>query len=335
MALRFWRRIKLAPGVTLNLSKAGGSLSFGPRGAKMTAGSRGRRVSLGIPGTGLFYTKRIPAKTVHAPPDTPRTSAKRKKKISRKNRDEEAFIQACGCLKQGDTEGAKLHLKRSSASADTAYLAGFIALHENRLEDAEEYLKAAASQPAELGQQFGAYGIDASMHLPVTEHVTAVVGPRLRGVLLALVEIYQELGKWGDAASCLRKLQRMDPGDPVVRLSLAELLIEADPDGEKTAQQVAGFIGEVENDTEVHTALLYYKARACMTLGLHTAAREVLTYALRRRKDRPGELMKELRYLRGEVYEVLGEHARARSDYERIFAEDSEYPGIKERLNLG
>lgn len=57
MAFRFWRRIKIAPGVTLNLSKSGGALSFGPRGAKFTAGSRGRRATVGIPGTGLFYTQ--------------------------------------------------------------------------------------------------------------------------------------------------------------------------------------------------------------------------------------------------------------------------------------
>ena len=56
MAFRFWRRIKLAPGVTLNLSKSGGSLSFGPRGAKFTIGPKGKRTTVGLPGTGLFYT---------------------------------------------------------------------------------------------------------------------------------------------------------------------------------------------------------------------------------------------------------------------------------------
>ncbi|QCQ22117.1 DUF4236 domain-containing protein [Desulfoglaeba alkanexedens ALDC] len=30
MSFRFWRRIRIAPGVTLNLSKSAGSLSFGP-----------------------------------------------------------------------------------------------------------------------------------------------------------------------------------------------------------------------------------------------------------------------------------------------------------------
>ena len=61
MGFRFWRRIKIAPGLTLNLSKSGGSLSFGPRGAKFTVGSRGKRATVGIPGTGLFYTSTLPS----------------------------------------------------------------------------------------------------------------------------------------------------------------------------------------------------------------------------------------------------------------------------------
>ncbi len=60
MVFRFWRRIRIAPGVTLNLSKSGGSLSFGPHGAKFTIGPRGKRTTVGIPGTSLFYTTRLP-----------------------------------------------------------------------------------------------------------------------------------------------------------------------------------------------------------------------------------------------------------------------------------
>ena len=55
MGFRFFRRMKIAPGLTLNLSKSGPSLSFGPRGAKVTVGRRSVRRTVGIPGTGLFY----------------------------------------------------------------------------------------------------------------------------------------------------------------------------------------------------------------------------------------------------------------------------------------
>jgi hypothetical protein len=54
--VRFWRRIKIFPWVTLNISKRGISFSFGPRGAKMTVGTRGKRKTVGVPGTGLSYT---------------------------------------------------------------------------------------------------------------------------------------------------------------------------------------------------------------------------------------------------------------------------------------
>jgi len=50
MPFRFWRRLKVARGVSLNLSKGGVSVSIGPRGAKMTLGSRGARATVGIPG---------------------------------------------------------------------------------------------------------------------------------------------------------------------------------------------------------------------------------------------------------------------------------------------
>ncbi len=57
MGFRFQRRIRLAKGVHLNLSKSGVGISVGPRGAKIGFGPRGVHYSLGIPGTGLSYRK--------------------------------------------------------------------------------------------------------------------------------------------------------------------------------------------------------------------------------------------------------------------------------------
>lgn len=59
MAWNFRRRIKIAPGVSLNLSKGGISTSIGPRGAKLTIGPRGVYSNLGIPGTGLYNRRKI------------------------------------------------------------------------------------------------------------------------------------------------------------------------------------------------------------------------------------------------------------------------------------
>lgn len=59
MGVRFRRRIRLAPGVHLNMSGSGISWSIGPRGASVTFGSRGTYLNTGIPGTGLHSRERI------------------------------------------------------------------------------------------------------------------------------------------------------------------------------------------------------------------------------------------------------------------------------------
>ena len=64
---RFFRRVRILPGVTLNVSKGGISTSFGVRGAHYTVNRRGTRATVGFPGSGLFYTDFRP----YGPP-TPR-----------------------------------------------------------------------------------------------------------------------------------------------------------------------------------------------------------------------------------------------------------------------
>lgn len=56
MGWRFYRRVKIAPGVTLNVSKTGASISVGRRGAHITFARSGTRQTVGIPGTGISYT---------------------------------------------------------------------------------------------------------------------------------------------------------------------------------------------------------------------------------------------------------------------------------------
>ena len=60
MGLRFQKRIRIAPGLTLNLSKRGMSLSVGRRGATLNVGAPGGpRATVGLPGSGLSYSVRL------------------------------------------------------------------------------------------------------------------------------------------------------------------------------------------------------------------------------------------------------------------------------------
>jgi hypothetical protein len=56
MGLRFQRRIKLFPGLHMNLSRSGVGLSIGGRGAHIGITARGQRyASVGLPGTGVSW----------------------------------------------------------------------------------------------------------------------------------------------------------------------------------------------------------------------------------------------------------------------------------------
>jgi len=61
MGLRFQRRIKVLPGVRINLSKSGVGFSVGGRGAHIGITARGQRyISIGVPGTGLSWREYQP-----------------------------------------------------------------------------------------------------------------------------------------------------------------------------------------------------------------------------------------------------------------------------------
>lgn len=60
MALRFSRRASLIPGLRLNLSKSGPSVSVGHRGAWCTVGPRGQRATTASLGRGIYWTEKVP-----------------------------------------------------------------------------------------------------------------------------------------------------------------------------------------------------------------------------------------------------------------------------------
>lgn len=66
MGFRFRKKIKLFPGVSLNLSKSGVSASIGKPGATLNiGGAHGSRVTVGIPGTGISYSEKMSESTDH------------------------------------------------------------------------------------------------------------------------------------------------------------------------------------------------------------------------------------------------------------------------------
>jgi tetratricopeptide (TPR) repeat protein len=149
-----------------------------------------------------------------------------------------------------------------------------------------------------------------------------------------LTELYQQQKRWEDALHAVEELYSMDPNNVLTRLSLAELLLEVHPQDKATFKRVLRLSEEVENESALHAALLLYRARALRGLGLLTAARDTLTRALRRKKDRPQLLLTTLRYERALIYEALHQHARARAEFERVYMENPNFEDVATRLGV-
>jgi len=356
--------MKIAPGLTLNLSKSGGSLSFGPRGAKYTIGSRGRRTTVGIPGTGLFYTSSSSGSAKRtglsrgtrrqAAPPVPTVPAKDHLTIGFFKRlvtpaGEEAFVDGCCQLAHGNEAAAIRFLKQATHLADGAFLAGFLALKAGRAKESIPLLRQAEQKSLELGQYFNKYGILPTLGLPIANELTAYVGPSIRGVMLSLVEAYQRAAEWTKAHDCLKRLRKLEPNDVIILLSLVELLWEANHGNEETCRYIVRLTKDIKNETPIHTVLLLYKARALRGMNMNDAAKDILTAALRRKKDRSQDLMLTLRYERALTYEAMAAEAdsqkrasvrhrasglwrRARTDFDRIYAEEPDFEDVAGRL---
>lgn len=58
MGLNFKKSLKIAPGLKLNIGKKGiNSVSVGKSGARVNVGKRGIKTTVGMPGSGLSYSK--------------------------------------------------------------------------------------------------------------------------------------------------------------------------------------------------------------------------------------------------------------------------------------
>lgn len=65
MAWKFRKRIKIAPGITINLSRSGVSTTIGTRGASVNIGKNGTYLNTGIPETGIYDRKKMAMELVN------------------------------------------------------------------------------------------------------------------------------------------------------------------------------------------------------------------------------------------------------------------------------
>jgi tetratricopeptide (TPR) repeat protein len=347
---RFRKSLQLLPGVRLNISKKGASLSLGPKGAHITTGTSGTFFSLDLPGSGAYYRKKLDTKNGDSKAKPSKKSSEAEAETQDADSvpekldlglmqrltiptDEIALVEALKALAVGD-EAKALDEARKSYLADSAFIAGFLLFKRGDWNAAASAFSEALKNAANLDKHIEKYDLDFAVTLPITEAISIQIEPNAEGALLALAECQQNLGLTEVAIESLKKLYEQHPDDLIARLSLAEVLSDAYPDSQPVQQQVVNLAADTHNESPVHAALMYYRARALRRLGLIDGAKDTLAKALKRTKGYPDDLLRALRYERAVVYDLTGDPKKAQAEFQKIYAEAPSYEDVAARLGL-
>lgn len=362
MGFRFSKRIKLLPGVTLNLSKGVPSVSVGPRGAKATIGAKGISSSLGIPGTGASYQKKLvswgsggktassrgtsktassrTSRPVSAPAPAPQSNTQSdyeklnfgffaKLTLSKEEKALAKGIQACLL---NDYEAAEPHLKQALPLPDAAFTLGTVYLNTERYEEAEKLFALAEQTPNRIGQFYQKYTLGMTFHLAVSPFYEADFPPCVLVSYLSHVEMLQQLKRYMDACKLLQDLQKRFPDNLDVIISWADIVLENEPNNEEKMTELVNMTKNLDNASYAHAVLLMYKSEAFDNLGMTDAAITTLTNTMRKKADRPKDFLLELQYQRGVLYQKVGKNAQALKDFNAVYVEDPVYANVAQLI---
>lgn len=326
MGFRARKSFKIAPGVRMTVTPRGVGVSAGVKGARISRGANGRVTrTLSIPGTGVSHvaSRSSGGRTVRSAPvpaqvaamPTPGFTAPRWEKELHKalvvaqdptkitdvaTRHPEArphgalFEALFGAMPAGDTDRAR------------SLLAWVFDIGFDPMQDAfcRKYLsRAAVTLDIAVG---------VSAQLPIDRDVIGLV----------LAEVLQEAG---DLAGAIDVVEQLEPST-VAAVSLAELYGQTG-----RWDQVMALTEGISNVDEPSVYLLIQRGAALREQGFYEGAREALKEAMRVR-SRPAELRQQALVERAETYSCQGKASMARKDLEKVLAENSQYPGIRERL---
>ncbi|SDJ56154.1 DUF4236 domain-containing protein [Salipiger marinus] len=333
MAFRFFTRKTLFPGVTLNLSKSGPSISIGPRGLRHTIGPRGRRTTVGLPGSGLSYSvqhgKRRratpapeePEEFTPAPPPLPDPALATAE-------EDRTFLRAIVALQVGDAEG--LAPLDGLDAADAHWIKGMSAFRNERWTEACVRLSRSLRSP-DLGMLCGRNGVSLRMEIPITPEITAHISPEPGSTALALAEAQQAAGDLRDALKTLKDLNGREPGDAVVAASLAEVAFELDDGRSMPMGRLVNLLRAARPDPEIAWAVWLQEARARTRSGDHAGAVQV--YAKVRGHDAvPEDVSKLAWYEMALTYGEAGDRTRSRQELSGLYALDRDFADVGDRL---
>jgi tetratricopeptide (TPR) repeat protein len=324
---RMRKSIKVAPGVRLNVSKRGVGMSAGAGGVRYSVHSSGRRtttVRSGVPGVyyqsshggGRRRSTAAARSAAYAPP-APRPvkpglfAPKGEKQLFKAWKQQNAEL-----IEQAGEQYPDMKLPAFT-------LAGLMFASVDGDRSLKLLEQAFAEGDAASTQFFRKYVGSSAIELKIADGVMAHAPLGRDAVGLTLAELYQSDEKLDEAIDVVEQLEPTT----YTAVSLAELYAQAD-----RFTDVIELTEGIANDDDASALLLVFRGVAFREQGYHDAAHESFKEALRSR-SREATIRHHALFERAANYQAQGKKGMARKDLERILAEDSDYPGVREQLD--
>ncbi len=316
MGIRFRRRIRLAKGVHLNLSKTGVGISAGVPGARIGTGPRGAYRSVGIPGTGLVYFERLgnggsqSPKMAEEPSRPPGTSAV---PVPRSIRIPGWLwaLSAGGILLLAAVPPAGSGMLLAAVFGWTGFVRSGRLKHNRLFHEAMRNMR----QERLTDALDGLATLTDSMEPPDAD------------VLLIKGRLERNLERWEDSVITYRRLLQYREPDAGLRLELVDALAGAG-DAQKALEEAGRLPEEMRNGPSG----VLIRAHLLMEAGRNDEALHLLRDRMGRKRKMTPELM-QARYLMGIIYERQGDNKRALNQLQRVYAHDVHYRDVAVRID--
>ena len=340
MGLRFRRTLKIAPGLRLNFNKNSVGLSIGPRGAKYTINSSGRRTaSVGIPGSGLYYTEsqgggRRKTETEFDPLtsydaqgnqqhiDTPGLFAGRAETIFFEFADQ--FLGPDSKLSFDEIKSAAEKVK--TANPDIAPLIDYIMIAKTANVSAQEAFALCErlyAMPDLLTDKIAKKYFDQfHARIPIARGISFSTDYNHSYLSYTYSEILQALGQPQKALEVIQKV----PDSEYKNIAILDLRLAL-----KEYETVIDETNDLENEDDQSAILLIFRAIAYRELKEFELAIENFKLTLAKR-SRSSDILEYARYERAVTYIAMGKKAQAIKDLNSLIAKDFDDEAAKNLL---
>jgi tetratricopeptide (TPR) repeat protein len=334
MSLRFRQYLKILPGLKLIVSKRGLGLNLGVRGAHVTVNTQGQFTrSIGIPGTGLSDVKRTSLR-------------KRKKKSSKEYEEVKEYENQIPKPQPKNTpsifasKNEKLFFEALTAHEIFLYknlfsipelelvsksIAVQLAIQtDDGMKESIHWFEEIWKNKSDLANNklFKKYVSQIIVVIPVAPGILFQTYLNIQALGLLYIEVLQQAKNFRRAKQIAEELT----ADQISAISLSEIEVQL---GEY--DEVLSLTENIDNVDDSTAILLVFRAIALREKKLFDASKEVLKESLKSKKRNPDILHKAL-FERAKTHIAEGSKAKAKSDLEKIIANDSDYPGVNELL---